>query len=1146
MLSLRYGQLRRRTFYPPSFCHNADQKLCHNGKSNIDEYPLLNKDFGSSDTYDIPVSLVRLNAESSTAAPSRSVSSDPPKIYSEGSAETIKNLSLGLAVVPSTFAPNDIIVTESSSDVKKRLESVPSSDPPTKYEVKTESERGRSTFRIGRRYFKKDTHSVELSHSDLHTRTTTKEVIVASDMLSILKKNSDSTKKADNSNVASHPSTNSSADRTKIVGRVMQCTNVWEDISVTSVTESSILAKTSYGNNADSSMDTENCVMASLPSKSSYADNIAESSTNVGMVTESSMIAERSFGINTYSSIEAENRTVASLPLTNSHAVTAKSTTSLGRVVHPTSVSKDILFTEATMIVETSLVPEPSTTTSAEVDIGSTPKGRRSNSIGRRRWLRRGVQDERLTSTKLDGSDSTGETVALPELDPELTTMTTTNNSVDGIPTKPTRMSNTSGPFDASLLHSKAHVLSSDLPLACSSTLSHLQQGISRSKSLSRLPSKVARERHFVGNIRSSSLDRIMSKMEQSEQNSLAEDVVNDVAATLQHMQSELERATNQGKRVSREHVIGALQNVMGKLNAAEYDSRNEMALDGCDTSFVIADSRASKISVVNPKSPWVEKTLQSDESVSDASSGTCGTSKTSLQGVSWWRNSPKERPSLVHYLSRDQDRLAWDSLFSDLIYPFQSIVPSPCDVTEVDDTTRKTKVLRSNKNNRSGYRWDEFNSVLIDLASQFDCLHSVVPQKVKKCRSIKQRKRPRTWSQKVRRILFKTKAKQGGKNFRPSGSANITQKQKSPKRDVLSVRIANVNSNGISNQQRAITPGNANIPIAKQIAACSSEAAKATSPEPAAENETPNDSSVSTPSNDVEIVYQQSQQGNISNDNLPWVVIVQKVTATTVSSNESVHEILTKPSTRNGNKTVPVDLESLRSKTLKWAETENIISGSDGLPLCSVAFERKRKGKPRKRAFRALKSFRKKIVNAAMSSVMQPKSMARSTSNMNGLSNRGFFGRSFRRNSMRLDNPIPITNMVALSTPPGPPISSSPDRESRLKYNCNEDIEDFFLNPCHSAGDKIVNFFADDLCTAVRPSSRRNNNAMPNQPIDKGINGDDVGSVSQSSETTSSSQSESAPRQHKKSKPRNIRAFLVLKSFRKRKGFADRQSHVL
>jgi len=938
-----------------------------------------------------------------------------------------------------------------------------------------------------------------------------------------LKKNSDSSKTAENrtGNVASRPSTNSSAQIAKIVGRVMQCTNVWEDISVTSVTESSILAKTSYGNNADSSMDTENRVMASLPSKSSYADNIAESSTNVGMVTESSMIAETSFGTNTYSSIEAENRTVASLPLTNSHAVTAKSTTSLGRVVHPTSVSKDILFTEATMIVETSLVPEPSTTTSAEVDIGSNPKGRRSNLIGRRRWLRSGMQDERLTSTKLDGSDSTGETVALPELDPELTTMTTTNNSVDGIPTKPTRMSNTSGPFDESLLQSKAHLLSSDWPLACSSTMSNLQQGISRSQSLSRLPSKVARKKNFFGNIRSSSLDRTVSRMEQTEQNTLAGDVVNDVQATLKQMQSELERATNQGKRVSREHVIEALQNVMGKLNAAEHDRR--------------------------PKSPWVAKILQSDESVSIASSGTFDTSKTSMQGASWWRNCPKERPKSVHYLSLDEDRLAWNSLFSDLIYPFQSIVPSLCDVTEVDDTTRKTKVLRSNTKTSSGYIWDEFTSVLIDLASQFDCSYPVVPQKSKKCRSIKPRKRPRTWSQKVRRILFKTKAKQGGKNFRPSGSANITQKQKSPKRDVLSVRIANVNSNGISNQQQAITPGNANIPIAKQIAACSSEAAKATSHEPAAENETPNDSSVSTPSNDVEIVYQQSQQGNISNHNLPWVVIVQKVTATTVSSNESVHEILTKPSTRNGDKTVPVDLESLRSKTLKWAETENIISGSDGSPLCSVAFERKRKGKPRKRAFRALKSFRKKIVNAAISSaVMQPKSMARSTSNMNGLSNRGFFGRSFRRNSMRLDNPIPITNMVALSTPPGPPISSSPDRESRLKYNCNEDIEDFFLNPCHSAGDKIVNFFADDLCTAVRPSSRRNNNAMPNQPVDKGINGDDVGSVSQSSETTSSSQSESAPRQHKKSKPRNIRAFLVLKSFRERKGFADRQSHVL
>jgi len=1112
MVSLRNEQARCCTIYPPTPSRNANQKLCQT-KFSIDEYPLLKKDFGSSDTYDIPVSLARTNAESSTAAGSRSVSSDPSMICTKTSAETTKNISLGLAVVPSTFAPDDIIITKSSLEIKERLESVLSSDPPTEYEMENEPEQGRSNLRIGRRcWFKKDTQYVDLSRSLLQTPTATKEVIVESDMLSILKKNSDSSKTAENrtGNVASRPSTNSSAQIAKIVGRVMQCTNVREDISVT---ESSILAKTSYGNNADSSMDTENRVMASLPSKSSYADNIAESSTNVGMVTESSMIAERSFGINTYSSIEAENRTVASLPLTNSHAVTAKSTTSLERVVHPTSVSKDILFTEATMIVETSLVPEPSTTTSAEVDIGSNPKGRRSNLIGRRRWLRR-----RLTSTKLDGSDSTGETVALPELDPELTTMTTTNNSVDGIPTKPTRMSNTSGPFDASLLHSKAHVLSSDLPLACSSTLSHLQQGISRSKSLSRLPSKAARKKHFFGNIRSSSLDRTVSRMEQSEQNSLAEDVVNDVAATLQHMQSELERATNQGKRVSREHVIGALQNVMGKLNAAEYDSRNDMALDGCDTSFVIADSRASKISVVNPKSPWVEKTLQSDESVSDASSGTCGTSKTSLQGVSWWRNSPKERPSLVHYLSRDQDRLAWDSLFSDLIYPFQSIVLSPCDVTEVDDTTRKTKVLRSNKNNRSGYRWDEFNSVLIDLASQFDCSYPVVPQKSKKCRSIKPRKLPRTWSQMVRRILFKTKAKQGGKNFRPSGSANITQKQKSPKRDVLSVQNEHVNSNGISNQQQAITPGNVNIPISKQIAACWSEVAKATSHEPAAESETPGDSSESTPSHDVEIVYQESQQGNISNDHLPWVVFAQTVTATTISGKESVQE-----------------------------GAENTISGSDGLLPSSVAFERKRKGKPRKRAFRALKSFRKKIVNAAISSaVMQPKSMARSTSNMNGLSNRGFFGRSFRRNSMRLDNPIPITNMVALSTPPGPPISSSPDRESRLKYNCNEDIEDFFLNPCHSAVDKMVNFFADDLCTAVGPSSKINDNAMPNQPIDKGINGDDVGSVSQSSETTSSSQSESAPRQHKKSKPRNIRAFLVLKSFRERKGFADRQSHVL
>jgi len=182
-------------------------------------------------------------------------------------------------------------------------------------------------------------------------------------------------------------------------------------------------------------------------------------------------------------------------------------------------------------------------------------------------------------------------------------------------------------------------------------------------------------------------------------------------------------------------------------------------------------------------------------------------------------------------------------------------------------------------------------------------------------------------------------------------------------------------------------------------------------------------------------------------------------------------------------------------------------------------------------------------------SAVKQPKSMARSTSNMNGLSNHGFFGRSLRRNSMRLDNPnpIPISNMVVMSTPPEPPISSSPDRESRLKYNCNEDIEDlFFLNPCHSAVDKMVNFFADDLCTAVGPSSKINDNAMPNQPIDKGINGDDVGSVSQSSETTSSSQSESTPCRLQKSEPRNIRAFLALKSFRKREGFADRQSHVL
>jgi len=750
--------------------------------------------------------------------------------------------------------------------------------------------------------------------------------------------------------------------------------------------------------------------------------------------------------------------------------------------VHPTSVSEKILITESPMIVETSLVPEPWTGPSAEVEVGSTPKGRRSNSIGRRRRLRSGLQGERLTSTKLDGSDSTGETVALPELDPELTTMTTTNNSVDGIPTKPTRMSNTSGPFDESLLQSKAHLLSSDWPLACSSTMSNLQQGISRSQSLSRLPSKVARKKHFFGNIRSSSLDRIVPRMEQSEQNSLAGDVVNDVQATLKQMQSELERATNQGKRVSREHVIEALQNVMGKLNAAEHDRR--------------------------PKSPWVAKILQSDESVSIASSGTFDTSKTSMQGASWWRNCPKERPKSVHYLSLDEDRLAWNSLFSDLIYPFQSIVPSLCDATEVDDPMRKARVLRSNTKNSSGYIWDEFTSVLIDLASQFDCSYPVVPQKGKKCRSIKQRKLQRTWSQKMRRILFKTKAKQGGKNFRPSGSANITQKQKSPKRDVLSVQNANVNSNGISNQQQAITPGNANIPIAKQIAACSSEAAKATSHEPAAENETPSDSSVSTPSNDVEIVYQQSQQGNISNDHLPWVVIAQTVIATKTSGKEPEQK------------------------------------GSE-YPI--GALESKKKSEPRNRTFREFKSFRKKIVKAAMSSaVKQPKSMARSTSNMNGLSNRGFFGRSFRRNSMRLDNPIPITNMVALSTPPGPPISSSPDRESRLKYNCNEDIEDFFLNPCHSAVDKMVNFFADDLCTAVRPSSRRNNNAMPNQPVDKGINGDDVGSVSQSSETTSSSQSESAPRQHKKSKPRNIRAFLVLKSFRERKGFADRQSHVL
>ena len=182
-------------------------------------------------------------------------------------------------------------------------------------------------------------------------------------------------------------------------------------------------------------------------------------------------------------------------------------------------------------------------------------------------------------------------------------------------------------------------------------------------------------------------------------------------------------------------------------------------------------------------------------------------------------------------------------------------------------------------------------------------------------------------------------------------------------------------------------------------------------------------------------------------------------------------------------------------------------------------------------------------------SAVKQPKSTARSSSNMNGLSNRGFFGRSFRRNSMRLDNPnpIPSSNMVVMSTPQQLPISSSPDRESRLKYNCNEDIEDFFfLNPCHSAVDKMVNFFADDLCTAVGPSARRNNNAMPNQPIYKGINGDDIYSVvSQSSETTTSSHSESAPCRRKKSEPRNIRAFLALKSFRKREVFADRQSHV-
>ena len=139
-------------------------------------------------------------------------------------------------------------------------------------------------------------------------------------------------------------------------------------------------------------------------------------------------------------------------------------------------------------------------------------------------------------------------------------------DSDDVVPIERTRMSNTSGPFDESLLQSKAHLLSSDWPLACSSTLSHLQHGTSRSKSLSRVPSKVARKKHFFGNIRSSSLDRTVSRMEQTEQNTLAGDVVNDVQATLQQMQSELERATNQGKRVSREHVIGALQKNMLKF----------------------------------------------------------------------------------------------------------------------------------------------------------------------------------------------------------------------------------------------------------------------------------------------------------------------------------------------------------------------------------------------------------------------------------------------------------------------------------------------------------------------------------------------------------------------------------------------------
>ena len=156
MVSLRNEQARCCTIYPPTPSRNANQKLCQT-KFSIDEYPLLKKDFGSSDTYDIPVSLARTNAESSTAADSRSVSSDPSIICTETSAETTKNISLGLAVVPSTFAPDDIIMTKSSLEIKERLESVLSSDPPTEYEMENEPEQGSagstrtrnmSTFRV--------------------------------------------------------------------------------------------------------------------------------------------------------------------------------------------------------------------------------------------------------------------------------------------------------------------------------------------------------------------------------------------------------------------------------------------------------------------------------------------------------------------------------------------------------------------------------------------------------------------------------------------------------------------------------------------------------------------------------------------------------------------------------------------------------------------------------------------------------------------------------------------------------------------------------------------------------------------------------------------------------------------------------------